>query len=88
VRTLHPKILKLATFNARVESVTEKPMFRDAFKRHRCLIPASGYYERQDAPDGKQPLYFTRRDGQLVTIAGSGIGGRTMRTVKRSFPAP
>ena len=34
-----------ATFNARAESVVDKPMFRDAFKRHRCIIPASGYYE-------------------------------------------
>jgi putative SOS response-associated peptidase YedK len=46
-----------ATFNARAESVAEKPMFRDAFKRSRCLIPASGYYEWQNTPTGKQPFY-------------------------------
>jgi putative SOS response-associated peptidase YedK len=34
-----------ASFNGRAESVTERPMFRDAFKRHRCIIPASDYYE-------------------------------------------
>jgi putative SOS response-associated peptidase YedK len=64
------KEMNLATFNARVETITEKPMFRRAFKRTRCLIPASGYYEWHDAPDGKQPYYFTRRDGASITIAG------------------
>ena len=38
-------------------------MFRSAFKRNRCLIPVSGYYEWQDTPGGKQPWYFTARDG-------------------------
>jgi putative SOS response-associated peptidase YedK len=45
-------------------------MFRDAFKRTRCLIPASGYYEWKATPDGKQPYYFTRRDGEVMTFAG------------------
>jgi putative SOS response-associated peptidase YedK len=62
--------MKLATFNARAESVSEKPMFREAFRRHRCLIPASGYYEWEDTPGGKQPHYFTRRDGKVISIAG------------------
>ena len=39
------KEMKLATFNARAESVATKPVFRDAFKSKRLLIPASGYYE-------------------------------------------
>jgi putative SOS response-associated peptidase YedK len=65
------KELKLATFNARAETVEEKPMFRSAFKRKRCLIPVSGYYEWQDTPGGKQPWYFTARDGSpALTIAG------------------
>jgi putative SOS response-associated peptidase YedK len=64
------KEMRMATFNARAETVAEKPMFRDAFKKRRCLIPASGYYEWQDTPSGKQPYYFTRRDGHVMTIAG------------------
>ncbi len=55
--------------STRAETVAEKPMFRDAFKRRRCLIPASGYYEWHDTPEGKQPHYFTRRDGQMMTFA-------------------
>jgi putative SOS response-associated peptidase YedK len=35
----------LATFNARVETVTTKPFFREPFKKKRCLMPVSGYYE-------------------------------------------
>ncbi len=64
------KEMKVATFNARAETVAEKPMFREAFERRRCLIPASGYYEWKSTPRGKQPYYFTRRDGQPVTFAG------------------
>ncbi|MGB6441573.1 MAG: SOS response-associated peptidase, partial [Methyloceanibacter sp.] len=59
-----------ATFNARAETVASKPMFRDSFKRKRCLIPASGYYEWQATPTGKQPYYYTARDGSPLTIAG------------------
>ena len=42
------KDAKIATFNARAETIETKPFFRDAFKRTRCLIPMSGYYEWQD----------------------------------------
>src|SRR5271169_2914231 len=65
------KELKLATFNARAETVATKPFFRGPFKHNRCLIPVSGYYEWQDTPGGKQPWYFTARDGSpALTIAG------------------
>ena len=64
------KELRLATFNARVETVTTKPFFREPFKTKRCLMPVSGYYEWQDTPEGKQPWYFTARDGSpVLTIA-------------------
>src|SRR5476651_1959170 len=64
------KELRLATFNARAETVAEKPFFRSAFKRKRCLIPMSGYYEWQTIGKEKQPYYFSRKDSQVVTIAG------------------
>lgn len=65
------KELRASTFNARAETVETKPFFRDAFKRNHCLIPMSGYYEWQNTPDGKQPWYFTARDGSpILTAAG------------------
>jgi putative SOS response-associated peptidase YedK len=59
-----------ATFNARAETVAKKPIFRDAFRRNRCLIPASGYYEWENRPDGKQPYYITSPTRPILTIAG------------------
>src|SRR5262249_30138263 len=59
-----------ATFNARSETVADKPMFRDAFKRNRCLIPASGYFEWQTLGKDKQPYYFMPRNGSVLTFAG------------------
>jgi hypothetical protein len=52
-----------ATFNARAETLAVKPMFRDALRRNRCFIPASGYYEWLKTPTGKQPYYYTARHG-------------------------
>src|SRR5215510_11783055 len=59
-----------ASFNARAETVADKSMFRDAFKRHRCIIPASGYYEWLKKPDGRQPYYITAADGGVLSFAG------------------
>jgi len=59
-----------STFNARAETVAGRPMFRDAFKNRRCLIPASGYYEWKTMPDGKHPYYISARDSSLLSFAG------------------
>jgi len=57
--------------NARVETMGEKPAFRDALKHGRCIIPASGYYEWHTNPDkSKQPYYITRADDQPMALAG------------------
>jgi len=45
-------------------------MFRDAFKRHRCIIPANGYYEWITKPDGKQPYFISAPDGGVLSFAG------------------
>ncbi len=45
-------------------------MFRDAFARHRCVIPASGYYEWLKRPDGRQPYYISAADGSVPSFAG------------------
>jgi len=58
-------------FNARAETVAEKPSFRSAFAKRPCVIPVDGFYE-WDHRDGrqKQPHYFTRADGQPLLFAG------------------
>lgn len=56
--------------NARSETVSEKPSFRGAFKRRRCVIPADGFYEWQRAGALKQPFYFKLKDDGLFGFAG------------------
>lgn len=56
--------------NARAETVSEKPSFRDAFKRRRCLIAADGYYEWKKQAGKKQPFYFQLTDHQPFAFAG------------------
>ena len=54
--------------NARVETVADKPSFRSAFGKRRCLIPANGYYEWSGSP--KQPFYIHAADGAPLAMAG------------------
>jgi len=56
--------------NARAESVAEKPAFRQAFRKRRCLIPASGYYEWKLENGLKQPYYIYPSGGALFAFAG------------------
>jgi len=55
--------------NARAETAREKPSFRNAFRKRRCLIPASGFYEWRRQERGKQPYYVRMRDGRLFAFA-------------------
>jgi putative SOS response-associated peptidase YedK len=56
--------------NARAETVREKPAFRSAFGRRRCLVPASGFFEWQKAGKSKVPHWIHPADGDLLTLAG------------------
>ncbi len=56
--------------NARAETVAEKPSFRTAFKRRRCIIPADGFYEWQKRDNGKQPMYIHATDERPFALAG------------------
>jgi putative SOS response-associated peptidase YedK len=56
--------------NARAETLTEKPSFRNAFKRRRCLVLADGYYEWQRSGPTKQPFYIAFEDGRPFGMAG------------------
>jgi putative SOS response-associated peptidase YedK len=72
--------------NARSEGITDKPAFKNAIRRRRCLIPADGYYEWRPVGGRKQPYFIYRRDGEpfgLAAIAESWMGpnGEELDTV-------
>jgi putative SOS response-associated peptidase YedK len=57
--------------NARAETLAEKPSFREAFKKRRCIIPGSGFYEWQKKGSGaKQPFYFYLKEKDVFGFAG------------------
>lgn len=58
------------TLNARGESVAEKPAFRGAFRYRRCIVPASGFFEWQTTPAGKQPYAIVPTDLPCFGFAG------------------
>lgn len=72
--------------NARAETAREKPAFKNAIKRRRCLIPADGYFEWQTVDGRKRPFFIHRRDGAPVGFAGlaetwTGPNGEEVDTV-------
>jgi putative SOS response-associated peptidase YedK len=56
--------------NARAETVADKPAYRSAFARRRCLIPADGFYEWRTLAGKKHPVHFRRRDARPFAFAG------------------
>ena len=61
---------KYSTINARAETVAEKPTYREAFKRMRCLIPATGFYEWRLDDGQKTPHHIRLAEGGLFAFAG------------------
>lgn len=64
------KKISARLINARAETVAEKPSFRAAFARRRCLVLADGYYEWVKRGESKQAMYFTRDDRRPFAFAG------------------
>jgi putative SOS response-associated peptidase YedK len=56
--------------NARAETLAEKPSFRNALTRRRCIVPGDGFYEWQKRESGRQPIHIRRKDGELFGFAG------------------
>ena len=74
-----PKIAS-RTFNARAETVTTSPMFRDAFKKRRCLVPVDGFYEWHREGKERTPLTIFDPDGMPLALAGLWTGRQDPET--------
>jgi putative SOS response-associated peptidase YedK len=74
-------------FNARAETLTTSPAFRDAFRRRRCLVPVDSFYEWKREGTIRQPYRVIREDGQPLVLAGLWAGWRDPATdqVRRTF---
>lgn len=74
-------------FNARAETLTASPAFRDAFRRRRCLVPVDSFYEWQGEGIARRPLRIGRRDGRPLALAGLWSGWREPESaaIRRTF---
>ncbi|HXQ49496.1 MAG TPA: SOS response-associated peptidase [Stellaceae bacterium] len=70
--------------NARSETVAETPAFRDAFARHRCIVPADGFYEWKKTTSGKEPFAIVPAEGEPV-FAFAGLWARWRDPATQEF---
>jgi putative SOS response-associated peptidase YedK len=73
--------LKASTINARAETITEKPLWREPFRKRRCIIPACGFYEWRKEGNAKQPYRIERADGQPLSFAGLWASNETLGVI-------
>ena len=73
--------------NARAETITTSPAFRDAFERRRCIVPVDSFYEWKREGTVRQPYRITRTDGKPLGLAGlwSGWHDPDVDVVRRTF---
>ncbi|MBN2610638.1 MAG: SOS response-associated peptidase [Bacteroidales bacterium] len=64
------KAIRMKTFNAKAETLHEKPAFRNSFKSKRCIVPVNGFYEWQHAGKEKIPYHITLKDNEIFGLAG------------------
>ena len=77
--------IMLKTFNARSETISSKPAFRDSFESRRCLVPVRGFFEWQHLGGRKIPWYISLRGAEVFSLAGiwdswTVQGGMTLNT--------
>ena len=74
-------------FNARAETITSSPAFREAFKRRRCVVPVDSFYEWKREGTVRQPYRVVRVDGRPLALAGLWAGWKDAETdtVRRTF---
>lgn len=76
--------LAYSTINARLDGIANKPAFRNAWKKRRCLVPTSGYYEWKPIDKGKQPFFIHPKDAPVMFFGGlfearsDGAGGELL----------
>ena len=63
-------VIRYKTFNARCESIEQKPSFSSSFKSKRCIIPVKGFFEWQHIGTEKIPWYIYHSDNEILSIAG------------------